>query len=79
MSKQFNIMIDVLLELRKADAKYPDDPMSIEELQKSFLTIKSELVELEREVNRVLKDKAKMRKEAVQVAAMAIKFLRDVC
>lgn len=74
----YPIFDEILEELKRADGKYEDDPMSMEELKKSFLTIKSELVELEREVERKNLCLPKMKKEAIQVAAMAIKFIRDV-
>lgn len=70
---------EVVPELQRADAKYPDDPMSFEELEASLETIECELHELRREVKRIKKRPDLMRKEAVQVAAMAIKFIRDCC
>jgi hypothetical protein len=71
------ILSEVLAELERADAKYAHDPMSSAEL--GLATIRCEFVELEREVVRGVRHEDWMRKEAVQVAAMAIKFLRDVC
>lgn len=73
------IMKLIETELAHADAKYHHDPMSPAEIKCSFLTIKAELTELEREVERIGRRPHLLQKEAVQVAAMAIKFLRDVC
>ena len=67
-------------ELAYADAKYKDDPMV--EAITGLNTIKCEVMELEREVCREFKTKDhknRMQKEAIQVAAMAVKFLRDIC
>lgn len=73
------ILKDILEELKRADDKHSDDPMSPEELKASWGTIRCELYELKREVDRVNKRPADMRKEAVQLGAMAVKFLRDCC
>ena len=62
-------------ELSHADKKYPPMAEPIEGLH----TIKCEIAELEREVMRAEKDPGHMTKEAIQVAAMALKFLRDCC
>lgn len=79
MSKQQDIFADIEDELFRADSKYLHDPMSPEEIRSSFLTIKAELAELEREVERVKRRPHLLQKEATQVAAMAVKFIRDVC
>ena len=70
------IFDEIVSELRRADKKYEHDPMSTAEL--GLATIKCELAELEREVLRPVYHEEWMRKECVQVAAMACKFLRDV-
>jgi len=70
-----SICKEILDELARADAKHP--PMS--EPREGFLTLKCEVTELEREVFRVNVSPKDMRREAVQVGAMAIKFLRDCC
>lgn len=74
------VINDVLEELRRADAKYAHDPMV--HMKVGLKTIHAEFVELEREVERFDYGTGKpdqLRKEAIQVAAMAIKFLRDIC
>ena len=70
------IFDDIVDELRRADAKYANDPMTTAEL--GLATIKCELAELEREVLRPVYNDEAMYKEAVQVASMAIKMMRDV-
>jgi len=75
MNRIINLM---MRELELADKKYADDRMSPEEMKASLDTVKCELAELEREVNRtVIRDKA-LQKESIQVLAMAYKFVRDV-
>jgi hypothetical protein len=66
---------DIFDELEAADKKYPPMAEKVEGLH----TLKCEVAELEREIMRVNHDPAAMRKEAIQVAAMALKFLRDCC
>ncbi len=68
----------MLAEVGRADIKYHDDRMSPDEIKASLLTLKCEVFELEREVERVKKRPDLMKKEAIQVMAMAYKFLRDV-
>lgn len=69
------ITVAIRSELIKADAKYPRMDGQVEGLH----TIKCELAELEREIMRSGDDQVALRKEAIQVAAMAVKFLRDCC
>lgn len=71
------ILCEVFYELAKADSKYKHDPMSSAEI--GLATIKCEIAELEREVIRPRRNDEWMRREAIQVAAMGLKFLRDVC
>ena len=66
---------DILAELARADAKHP--PMA--EPREGFLTLKCEVTELEREVFRVNVSPEDVRREAIQCAAMCLKFLRDCC
>jgi hypothetical protein len=75
--QETNIVFDVFDELARADKKYQHDPMASAEV--GIATIKCELAELEREVIRPQRHEDWMRKEAIQCAAMCIKFLRDVC
>ena len=70
------IFDEIVSELRRADKKYQHDPMSTAEL--GLATIKCEVAELEREVLRPVYHEEWMRKEAIQCAAMCVKFLRDV-
>lgn len=65
----------VLNELAAADRKYPPMAEPVEGLH----TIKCELAELEREIMRQGFDQKAMIKEAIQVSAMSLKFLRDCC
>jgi hypothetical protein len=71
------IIHDVLVELERADKKYVDDPML--DAIVGLLTLKCEVMELEREVFRVQPHPEWLRKEAIQCAAMSLKFLRDIC
>lgn len=73
------IFRDVAEELQRADAKYQHDPMV--HMKVGLKTIHAEFVELEREVERFDYGTGKpeqLRREAVQTAAMSIKFLRDI-
>lgn len=65
----------VMHELERADDKHP--PMA--EMIEGLHTLKCEVAELEREIMRKNFAVTEMTREAVQVAAMAIKFLRDCC
>lgn len=62
-------------ELRKARAKHA--PMHGP--HEGYAVILEELDELWDEVRAQVQDKAKMRKEALQVAAMAARFIEDIC
>ena len=75
---QLNIIEKMFLELERADKKHADDPMSRWDMDASFNTLKCEVFELERELSRKRPDIQKIEKEAIQVMAMAHKFLRDV-
>ncbi len=75
----YPIVLAVLDELNKADKKYTHDPMT--HMKVGLKTIECEFVELEREVDRFQYATGHwdwMKKEAIQVAAMAFKFLRDI-
>jgi hypothetical protein len=72
-----DIILEVLAELEHADHKYTDDPMVNAKV--GLLTLKCEVMELEREVERPQQHPKWLRKEAVQCAAMSLKFIRDIC
>lgn len=68
---------DVVRELRRAREKFPRPQSSAHE---GFAVLKEEVDELWDEVKGNAPDrKQRMRAEAVQVAAMAIRFIEDVC
>lgn len=66
---------EVINELDRSDKKYG----AMAEEREGLHTLKCEVAELEREVMKKKDDPVAMRKEAVQVAAMGLKFLRDCC
>lgn len=70
------IINEVRDELIKASAKFP--PMNSG--HEGYAVIKEELEELWKEVKKYPRaPKTLMRKEAVQIAAMAIRFVIDCC
>ena len=69
------VITEVFDELDRSDKKY--GPMAEE--REGLHTLKCEVAELEREVMKKKDDPEAMRKEAIQVAAMGLKFLRDCC
>jgi hypothetical protein len=71
------LLAEILNELAYADSKYKHDPMSSAEI--GLATIKCEIAELEREVLRPIRNNEWLKKECVQVCAMGVKFLRDIC
>lgn len=68
---------EIRAEVERASAMWP--PMS--SAHEGYAVILEELDELKAHVwtNQKRRDLAAMRKEAVQVAAMAVRFLLDVC
>jgi hypothetical protein len=72
---KFPIFEAIQKELKKADTKYGRMPERIEAIH----TLKCEVSELDREVHRKNFNPDEMKNEAVQVGAMAVKFLRDIC
>ncbi len=77
-AREQEILSKMFAELAKADTKYIDDKMSLEEMKCSFLTLKCEVTELEREIERKTIRLTHLQKEAIQSLAMAYKFCRDV-
>ena len=71
----FQIINECGFELEKAIRKH--GPMHVP--HEGYAVILEELDELWDEVKRQKIDRAAMRKEALQVAAMAMRFLLDVC
>lgn len=65
----------VFNELDRSDKKHG----KMMEMVEGLHTLKCEVAELEREIMRANHDPAAMKVEAVQVAAMGLKFLRDCC
>lgn len=65
----------VLEELGRATAKFPP----FNSAHEGYAVLLEEVDELWDEVKRQKKDHPSIRAEAIQVAAMAIRFIRDVC
>lgn len=74
-----SIMQDVITEVHHGDTKYPHDPMEKDDIPAAFGTVECEVGELRKEVNRKKQRPEALHKEAIQVAAMGIKFIRDIC
>ncbi len=72
-----NILADVKVEYERATSKFG----SFNSAHEGYAVILEELEELKGEVflKKEARDWQHMRKEAVQVAAMAIRFITDVC
>ena len=75
MSKFNKIVDDVQTEYIKAVGKHG----SFHSAHEGFAVLDEERDELWDEVKKRNKSKTDMRKEAVQVAAMAVRFIHDVC
>jgi hypothetical protein len=76
MSKQSDsIAEEVLVELDRACATFKPFNSAYEGLA----ILHEEFIELQTEVYKRDKDVSAMRKEATQVAAMAMRFIKDVC
>lgn len=71
------IWCELLYELQSARSKYPAFHSSHE----GYATILEELEELWDEIKKKpkVRNKNKMRNEAIQVAAMAVRFICDIC
>ena len=76
VERQAQIMAEVQQELHRAQSLYP----SFSSPHEGYAIILEELDELwdEIKLRKDLRDTRTMRKEAIQVAAMAIRFLLDV-
>ena len=74
-AQMYIIHEEVMEELARADKKY--GPMKGE--RSGIRTIKCEVEELHGEIDSEIQNLCSKRKEAVQVAAMAMKFIRDCC
>lgn len=73
-----DFIADVLDELKRAEELYPRPAMSPAE---GFFWLQEEFDELKLEIYKSPGNRnfAMMRKEAVQVAAMALRFLKECC
>lgn len=71
-------LADVLEELERAEKNFPRPAITAHE---GFAWLREEVEELWDEVkkNPSNQNSAKLRKEAIQVAAMALRFLRECC
>lgn len=72
-----NVLADVVDEVMEATEKYP--PMN--SAHEGYAVLKEEVDELwdEVKIKQGSRDIKAMRKEAVQIAAMAIRFAADIC
>ena len=67
---------EILIELERAEAKFP----AFHSAHEGYAVLLEEVKKPPRETeNQRAQDNQIMRKEAVQVAAMALRFIRDVC
>lgn len=67
--------LEVANELNSAREKFPP----FHSAHEGFAVLKEEVDELWDEIKMKGASKARMREEAIQVAAMAIRFVQDVC
>jgi hypothetical protein len=72
-----DVLTEIGNEVSNAEAKWP--PMN--SAHEAYAVLLEEVDELKAHVwtNQKRRDLAAMRKEAIQVAAMAVRFVRDVC
>jgi NTP pyrophosphatase (non-canonical NTP hydrolase) len=72
-----DVLSGIHLEVRSAEAQWP----AFNSAHEGFAVLKEEVDELwdHVKVNQKRRDLAGMRKEAMQVAAMAVRFVRDIC
>lgn len=71
------VLEEVQQEVLTAEAKWPP----INSAHEGYAVLLEEVDELKEHVwtNQKRRDPSAMRKEAIQVAAMAVRFIRDVC
>lgn len=71
------ILTEILTEYELASPKYPQ----FHSTHEGYAVIKEELDELWDMVkaNKGLSGNSEMRKEAIQIAAMAMRFIKDLC
>ena len=76
-AKLASLMIEIRSEVARAEENWP--PMN--SAHEAYAILLEEVDELKAHVwtNQKRRDLPAMRKEAIQVAAMAIRFVRDVC
>lgn len=67
---------DVLEELERAEKKFPRPFINAHE---GYAILLEELDELKAEIWEQEENPARVRREAIQVAAMALRFLKDCC
>lgn len=70
------VALEAVRELERAIANHPSPMCSAHE---GYAVLLEEVDELWEEVKKREPDMVHMRKEAIQVAAMALRFLMDVC
>lgn len=75
MNELVPIFQDIAAELERAREKFPDFHSGHE----GYGVILEELDELWSEVKKRNQSKQRMREESIQVAAMAIRFITDLC
>ena len=71
------VLLEVWGEVARAEAKHPP----LNSAHEGYAVLLEEVDELKNHVwtNQGRRDAAAMRAEAIQVAAMAVRFVRDVC
>jgi hypothetical protein len=71
------ILTEILTEYELASSKYPQ----FHSTHEGYAVIKEELDELwdMAKANKGLSGNSEMRKEAIQIAAMAMRFIKDLC
>ena len=72
-----NVLVEVGQEVSKAESNWP----AMNSAHEAYGVLMEEVRELEEHIftNQKRRDMAAMREEAVQVAAMAIRLIRDIC